>query len=1139
MSIASIEANADDQQMGQFEPLTDLEPQNFSLFERDDSNRWPEIGAEAAPGILSLGCLSPPTPDITANTSAKDAANIYTESLKWYQLNHTDERKEGASGQAESAANSIMDDAWCTCLKVDNPAYGLHKLGTCCRSKGRKERGPCTDFWLCTRCADVKPTGGLTTACDALEHGPSTKCFFCKSIVGGREIFDDPEHEDAHFPKKPSSIELKTAKGKRRKTETNFGFCIHRQHMIMGKLDRNDYKAVVEVIDKFNAESKADKEAKERAVTSPEELLSLTSNNNAAVNNAAEVEQRQEHSVKLPSEDIDIDDDDDDLHRMRRLSQTEALCQLRTKTAYNQDFIVAHVKSLGHNDEWTIHALEDVGDNALDLRWPLDDAMQEEALKWMRKNGCEKDDVKYIVKQTNHFLTNLTVRTARSILKATKPTQIARNHHFQSIKQIEALPRAHQKLKVYDNIIKDDWSLPPDYVLGTSASNRQIREAMRSSEPSEIPLRLLAYNFNGPGQVRAHFVSIFTILLVDPRSKTAWLISSQNPLKGGEGREYIVVPLEKKRGTFTDSQFIIEKAQESRLKAIQKAILDTESTQRLEYSTMHDHSNIVKYIQTLSNAGPDWTIYNAEDMGQEALDKNWPAEANKKTLLELLKNRNCPRPSDEVLDPGPHLTLYAGQVAKSLLEEGVPFQDIERRTHSEGLLRLNREQLEQQINVIYGDFEKNNWNIPFRRSLGTKRGDAELSKLMNSLQPATLLQIDMMVYRFTEKELTDEQMKERDRTSGFYSSEPYMILVHSAERTMWLINGGNILDGKTEFIILPLKRRKKPTTCIRQIDIKRKLAEKRTKKERTSKAPTTERTTADHGVMRSDIEKEEELEKQPKTKINKQQPTKQTSKMKPITRKPAATKARANDQDREHIDLTGTETADQTSSEKPNVICSVDWTELNENGYVLIEKGVSLGIGILNTIQDELKIVRGLQNNDDTSKDDGKRWQMPFPVNSKKEILQLTHDAVMRILENWTPGLRLGKLLVVGSRKDCAIQKPAHTDTDPSSFKANGKAIPLSIFIGLQKETTLRIYEGSHRWIRGHDGRSTLHKNDGKQVKYGKGDILILRGDLVHQGDAFQQQNMRLFVYAHLPDHVEIRDMDGTEIMVTYPVHFD
>ena len=98
-------------------------------------------------------------------------------------------------------------------------------------------------------------------------------CFFCKSTVGGKEIFNDSEHEDDHFPVKPPKIKMKTAKGKNRVSETNFGFCIHRIQMILGRLDRGDYKAVVEAIEKANAEAKANKEAKERAATSPEELL--------------------------------------------------------------------------------------------------------------------------------------------------------------------------------------------------------------------------------------------------------------------------------------------------------------------------------------------------------------------------------------------------------------------------------------------------------------------------------------------------------------------------------------------------------------------------------------------------------------------------------------------------------------------------------------------------------------------------------------------------------------------------------------------------------------------------------------------------------------------------------------------------
>jgi hypothetical protein len=1105
----------------------------LTLFDRDDSNGCYELGAEAAPEILSLGCLSPPTPDI-AEITVNDIATIYTESLKWYQhhgqTDHTDEKKEEAPGQAEPAAKSIMDDAWCTCLKVDNPAYGLHKLGTCCRGKGRTERGPCKDYWLCTRCADVKPTGGMTTACDALEHGPSTKCFFCKS--SGKEIFNDPEHEDAHFPKKPSSINMNTAKGNKRKTVTDFGFCIHRLQMIMGKLDRDDYKAVVEAIDKFNAESKADKEAKERAVTSPEELLSLTPTQSVTADvEGGEDSKRREDPV---SDDNDIDDDDLALNELWSKMEIKQLCNLTYKTSYDQLFVTDLLKRLGTPNEWTIHTQANVGDNALSGRWPPTEQVRKEAWSKMKEDGCDSDTMKNLDAEANIPLTQFTAQTAMNLLKKGSPSLIERGHHHKSIEKLRSMSPKDQVSKVYKDIKNWAWTIPAAEVLGSRSAEDMILAAMNEKEPSTVPLRTLAYKFKTDSTEKStHYVSFFSMLLVDPKSKTAWLISSQNSLEPGKEVEYVKLPLERRPPTLRRSQYIIDREAESKksskmkpkkrsvadpnadsavLMELEQEIMDLDHTvkRRLVYATAHSQQNIIHVIQCLRPKGPEWTIYEAADDGNE-LDKQWPEDDDKKEIEKWLVENKCDNAADKINFPNMHLAQYASEIASTLLREEMPLPQIAAQIQSRGLQELRAMTPMDQAEKVYNFSKDRDWAFPHVATLGTAKATAEIQQAMESDTTTTSLQIDVAAYRFDREELTNAELLD-ERTKGFYILVPFFLMVHPIKKTIWLVNGGSQVfkGGDTEYIKLPLELRH-PTTSI----------------------------------MQSDIEKKNEFEKQPKTKtqrriprkVKTQQPNTQTSKMKNITRKPTAAKARANDKDREPIDLTETETAD--SSEKPNVQGSVDWTELNENGYVLIKKGVSLGIGILTTIQDELKIVRGLKNNDDTSKDDGKRWQMPFPENSKKENLRLTHEAVMRKLEELTPGLKLGKLLVVGSRKDCAIQKPAHTDTDPSSFEENGKAIPLSIFIGLQKKTTLRIYEGSHRWIRGHDGRSTLHKDDGKQVKYGKGDILILRGDLVHQGDAFQQQNMRLFVYAHLPGHMEELDVDGREIMVTYPVWFD
>ena len=1129
MSMAQTESYNDENQ----------DNQTFDLFEHSDPNAWPQSGMEHTQDILPICCSSPPSPLCKESSETRDVTDLFaTVRLKELRPTNAVESKEQVPEQPEPAEaisiNSTPDDVWCTCLEVDNPAYGLHKLGTCCRGQRRKSRTHC-DLGICESCDNKKPTGGQATACDAIETGHSTLCFFCKTTVGGKEIFNDPEHRDAHFPKKPSTIKLKTAGGKKRKTESDFGICMHRLEMMKGLLDRGNYKAVVETIENARAKAKSEKEAKERADTNPEELLSLTSS-----------EKADEEAVKgdAASDDNDIDDDDVALVEIWRKQNNKVLCNLVYKTTYDQQFVANVVKGLGAPDDWTIHTQANVGDRALSGRWPPNDKIRQDASSIMRKDGCDHNKIKNVEAKTDIALTQFTTHSALQLLKKGTPSQIARNHHYKSVDELSKMSPKAQVLKVYEETRKWAWTFPAAEVLGTTAADVTIQTAMGKEEPSVVPLLIMAYKFKTESLEKStHYVAFFSILLVDPKSKTAWLLSSQNSLEPGMGVEYVKLPLEKRVSTMRTSQYILDR-KKTRKKAKSKeqskadpnadsaVLMELEAEtikltvkKRLNYVTARNQRNIIEVIQRLRPEGSEWTIFEAAEEGNNELDKQWPGEADKEEIEKWLVEHKCDHASDKIQYPNIYLARYASEVALTILQEETAPPQLAARIQQRGLQSLRAMTPTEQAKRVYTFSKDCGWSAPHIATLGTEKATKIIKQAMRS-GTISSLQIDMIVYRFDRNELTDVELLD-EKTNAFYDLVPFYLLVHPIIKTIWLVNGGSQVfeEGDTEFIKLPLKLRQ-PTTSVMQADIDKMQAEKK-------------RTEGAH-----EIKKKDEIEEQPEKKTRKSKPrkrlppTKQPSKIQTTTQT-TATKARANDEDREQIDLTGTETADQPSSEKPNVHGKVDWTELNENGYVLIKYGAPVNMNMLEPLQRELKEVRGLKNNDDQSKDDGKRWQMEYPKDSKKEILRTAYEDIMNYLRKLTTGLKLGDLLVVGSRKDCAVQRPAHTDTEPTSFEENGAQIPLSIFIGLQKETTIRVYKGSHRWIRGHDGKRTLHKNEGKPVQYGRGDVLIMRGDLVHQGDAFKRQNMRLFIYAHLPGHLGELDADGTEVMRTYPVHFD
>jgi len=313
--------------------------------------------------------------------------------------------------------------------------------------------------------------------------------------VGSVAIFNNDEHTDAHFPKKGSKIKFRNANGKERKNKVNFGICIHRQHMILGSLDRSDYEAVVKEIEKARAEAKARQEAEERAATNPEELLSQKSNEIEAVDEVETEDSLRENPVSATSDDDDIDDDDAALREIDQLERNGASCELTYKTAYNQDFAVAHIKSLGKPDDWTIHAQEDVDENALWLRWSATIFLEENEKAWMAKNNCDPEKSRKLIKEANIPLTQYTTSWARRLLETKQPSLIAREHHTESYMNLEKMSEKQRIQAVHEETKNHDWELPSAEVLGSSTSDRQIQEAMQKKESSEVPLRMLGYNF--------------------------------------------------------------------------------------------------------------------------------------------------------------------------------------------------------------------------------------------------------------------------------------------------------------------------------------------------------------------------------------------------------------------------------------------------------------------------------------------------------------------------------------------------------------------------------------------------------------------------------------------------------------------
>ena len=213
-----------------------------------------------------------------------------------------------------------------------------------------------------------------------------------------------------------------------------------------------------------------------------------------------------------------------------------------------------------------------------------------------------------------------------------------------------------------------------------------------------------------------------------------------------------------------------------------------------------------------------------------------------------------------------------------------------------------------------------------------------------------------------------------------------------------------------------------------------------------------------------------------------------------------------------------------------------NWTELNTEGYVILEGAAlkCLRMDTLDHLKPVMKVVHTLSNGPDPRDDDGGRWQEDFPENCKDADLVETLDKLTALCESLFPGLSLSSPLILVSRARCRTQRPAHTDADTEKFSVDDTVVPLSIMIALQKDTRVILYPGSHNWIR----NGGPQQSRGKLFTLKRGDVIVWRGDLVHQGAPYKTPNMRLFFEAYPPGHkVEINKIDDGTSKVVYRNH--
>jgi hypothetical protein len=100
-----------------------------------------------------------------------------------------------------------------------------------------------------------------------------------------------------------------------------------------------------------------------------------------------------------------------------------------------------------------------------------------------------------------------------------------------------------------------------------------------------------------------------------------------------------------------------------------------------------------------------------------------------------------------------------------------------------------------------------------------------------------------------------------------------------------------------------------------------------------------------------------------------------------------------------------------------------------------------------------------------------------------------------------------------GSEKQTTTAYLSYPTEEEREIISRQNKIPLIILVSIMDHTTIDIWENSHNWMQLHDNESFDPPVVKKTITLEKGEICILRGDVIHAGTGYTKENIRLYSY--------------------------
>jgi hypothetical protein len=104
-------------------------------------------------------------------------------------------------------------------------------------------------------------------------------------------------------------------------------------------------------------------------------------------------------------------------------------------------------------------------------------------------------------------------------------------------------------------------------------------------------------------------------------------------------------------------------------------------------------------------------------------------------------------------------------------------------------------------------------------------------------------------------------------------------------------------------------------------------------------------------------------------------------------------------------------------------------------------------------------------------------------------------------------------MLPDGSERQTTIKYLAAIPESANDAISRRQKIPVVVLTAIMDNTCIDVWENSHNWMMLNDNQKFDPQIVKKTVSLKKGQICVLRGDTIHAGSAYAEENIRIYSF--------------------------